>query len=83
MTHPRVGGRVFGLGFLVAVGLTGCAAVGDYPYMTEGQPHAEAVVAAVAREWKADALLKNADPSMLRTPIRACWRPPRNQRSRN
>jgi hypothetical protein len=50
---------------IVAVGVTGCAAVPDYPYMTEGQPHAEAIVAAVAQEWKADALLKSADPRML------------------
>jgi hypothetical protein len=37
----------------------------DYPYMEEGQTHAEALVSAVAREWKADELIKNADPQML------------------
>jgi hypothetical protein len=45
--------------------LAGCATVADYPYMKEGQPRAEAIVAAVARDWSPEELIKSADPRLL------------------
>lgn len=42
-----------------------CTPISDDAYTREGQPHAEAIVAAIAHDWKADELVKNADPHML------------------
>jgi hypothetical protein len=50
---------------LVTLQLVACTRVADYPYMTEGQSHADAIVAAVARDWKPDPLVLSADPRML------------------
>ena len=45
--------------------IAACTLVSDYPFMKEGQPHAEAIVAMVARDWKAKELIKLADPELL------------------
>src|SRR4051812_41556176 len=50
---------------VAAVLMTGCSIVADYPYMKEGQPHAEALVGSVVADWDATELINMADPRML------------------
>ena len=63
MTRDRFVRTVCAAAALVVVASCGRAA--DYPYMVEGAPHAEAIVAALAREWNADELIKQMDPKLL------------------
>ena len=63
MTCDRTGRSLCAVAALVL--LAACGLAGDHPYMVEGQPHAEAIVAAFAREWNADELIKHTSPQML------------------
>ncbi len=52
---------------LLAALYGGCAA-NDPKYLAEGQAFAEASVAAIAKPWTADELIKRADPEFLKEP---------------
>jgi hypothetical protein len=45
--------------------VSACSAIGDYSYMKEGEPHAEAIVHDVSHDWNADKLIAVTDPRML------------------
>jgi len=49
---------------MVSAVLAACNSIADYPYMKEGEPHAEEIVRSITEGWNADKLIETEDPRM-------------------
>jgi hypothetical protein len=62
MRYPQAGRQSAAVVVLL---IAGCRPNQEYQYMRAGQPHAEAVAAALGSDWDSEVLFRAADPRVL------------------